>query len=743
MTYAPLAAALLAAAPRLVTEADLAPLLEGSAAEGAAAFQERRYEEAASRLARDARPEARFLRALALAEAGRRAEAVEAARGLEVALPDLADRVCFLRAQALDAVGRHAEAAAAYAAVPDGSLLAPQARLARARLLQAGDRAAALDALAPLLSIPAPLDLSRPDPTAEALLLAGRLRAAGRPADGAGARAAFLACWTGHPMAPEAGDCYVAARALPGKDGERPAPQDVLPRAEALLDYNRADLAVAQLRTLLPGLPEAGADEPFACRVRSALGRAYRRERMFGKSIELLRPVADRCQDPTVRARALFVLAGAVAAAGERSEAIALYRRLARQFPAHALADDALFAAADLLARDGEVAQAGEAFGAIARDYADGDRRDEARFRLAWLAKRQGEVDAAVAQLLAIEEDARDRDPYEHARAGYWRARLLSTRGEAGRGAARAIWSELAARYPADYYGLVSRARLAELAGGDGDGLPPPVTAPPPEEARYDPGPLPEDRHFRAGVTLLRIGLAHLAADELNAVDQSRLRPDVADPVLLLADLLDRAGDARASSALLRSLARGALRKPPEGQNLRVWHIAYPKAYREQVERWAPPARVPVDLLQALMREESALDPRAVSPAGAVGLTQLMLPTARQVARSLGLPRPTRGDLTAPAISIRIGARLLGDLIRRFDGSVSLALASYNAGPNAVAHWLAERGGLDLDEFVEEIPIEETRGYVKRVLRSYAAYRLLYGAAAEEALDLRLPLPRS
>jgi soluble lytic murein transglycosylase len=137
---------------------------------------------------------------------------------------------------------------------------------------------------------------------------------------------------------------------------------------------------------------------------------------------------------------------------------------------------------------------------------------------------------------------------------------------------------------------------------------------------------------------------------------------------------------------------------------------------------------VPIDLLQALMREESALDPRAVSPVGAIGLTQLMLPTAREIARQLRMPRPSRSDLMKSAVNIRIGARYLGQLIRKFDGSVPLAVAAYNAGGGAVSRWVEARGALDLDEFVEEIPYDETRGYVKRVLRSFAAYRLLYGA---------------
>ena len=262
--------------------------------------------------------------------------------------------------------------------------------------------------------------------------------------------------------------------------------------------------------------------------------------------------------------------------------------------------------------------------------------------------------------------------------------------------------------------------------------------APPPEEVAYEAGTLHEDPRFRAGVLLLRMGLERQAADELAAVDPARLRGEA---VLLVADLLDRAGDHRDAHHLLRTAGRDFLRRPPEGQNLRVWRIAYPPAYRDHVVRWAPLSSVPPDLLQALMREESALDRRAVSPAGAIGLTQLMLPTAQGVARRLRLPRPSRADLMDADVNIRIGSRYLGDLLARYDGSAALALAAYNAGMGAVGRWLADRRDLDLDEFVEEIPYEETRGYVKRVLRSYAAYSLLYGKPVEEALLLDQKLP--
>jgi soluble lytic murein transglycosylase len=116
-----------------------------------------------------------------------------------------------------------------------------------------------------------------------------------------------------------------------------------------------------------------------------------------------------------------------------------------------------------------------------------------------------------------------------------------------------------------------------------------------------------------------------------------------------------------------------------------------------------------------------------------------MLPTARQVARRLKLPPPDRAALMEPATSIRIGAAYLGELLGRFGGSPALALAAYNAGEGAVGRWRTAGAGLPLDEFVEEIPYDETRGYVKRVLRSYASYRLLSGSAAAQAGAARPP----
>jgi soluble lytic murein transglycosylase len=231
-------------------------------------------------------------------------------------------------------------------------------------------------------------------------------------------------------------------------------------------------------------------------------------------------------------------------------------------------------------------------------------------------------------------------------------------------------------------------------------------------------------------VLLLRLGQERAAAEELSALDRRLFSRD--DALLLVAELLDRAGDHKTAHQLVRTLGRSALRQRPEGAPLRAWRVAYPQAYRPEVKRFASQAGIPEDLLLALMREESGLDPAVVSPAGAVGLTQLMLPTARGVAKSLGMGRVQQADLMKPEVAIRIGATYFGGLLRRYAGSEALALAAYNAGDRPVKRWLQARGALPLDAFVEEIPVQETRGYVKRVLRSFAAYRLLYGAGSAQ-----------
>jgi len=158
-----------------------------------------------------------------------------------------------------------------------------------------------------------------------------------------------------------------------------------------------------------------------------------------------------------------------------------------------------------------------------------------------------------------------------------------------------------------------------------------------------------------------------------------------------------------------------------------LWWHAWPAAYLQQVEEeTSRPGSVDAALVYSIMREESGFRPEVVSPVGARGLLQIMEPTGERLARAVGHPDFEADDLFDPDLNIRLGAHYLAELSRRFDGRLSAVIASYNAGPEAVAGWLEARPELEDDEWVEAIPYDQTRSYVRRVLRSLEAYRLLY-----------------
>jgi soluble lytic murein transglycosylase len=152
-------------------------------------------------------------------------------------------------------------------------------------------------------------------------------------------------------------------------------------------------------------------------------------------------------------------------------------------------------------------------------------------------------------------------------------------------------------------------------------------------------------------------------------------------------------------------------------------------------------AAIPEPLTWAIMREESAFNPDAKSRANAIGLMQLLVGTARLVSRGPSAPATAVDEaaLHKPELSIAIGARLLGSLRASFSADKALAIAAYNGGAGAVRRWLAERGADDFDVFVEHIPYDETRNYLKWVLASEAAYAYLY---TPSVLDELLALPR-
>ena len=143
--------------------------------------------------------------------------------------------------------------------------------------------------------------------------------------------------------------------------------------------------------------------------------------------------------------------------------------------------------------------------------------------------------------------------------------------------------------------------------------------------------------------------------------------------------------------------------------------LLYPRPYDAEVNAAAHLAQITPEIVYGVVRQESLYRLDAVSNAGARGLMQLQPATARSTAHYYKRPTPALTDLFDPYINTALGAARLRMLLDEFDGQIPVALAGYNAGPNAVIRWLPQEA-VDSDIWIENIPYNETRGYVQRIL---------------------------
>jgi soluble lytic murein transglycosylase len=155
--------------------------------------------------------------------------------------------------------------------------------------------------------------------------------------------------------------------------------------------------------------------------------------------------------------------------------------------------------------------------------------------------------------------------------------------------------------------------------------------------------------------------------------------------------------------------------------------LRYPRPYAGEVQEAAKLAQISPDWILSVMRQESLFRKDALSRADARGLMQMLPGTATLIARRWHITPPSRDALFDPAVSIPLGAAYLHELLERYDGNLVLALAAYNAGPSAVARWIPA-SPMDADVWMENIPYNETRGYVQHILEHIVAFASVRGA---------------
>ncbi len=345
----------------------------------------------------------------------------------------------------------------------------------------------------------------------------------------------------------------------------------------------------------------------------------------------------------------------------------------------------------------------------------------EAEFLAGWIMLRfRNEPEGALRHFTRLYEAA--RFPVTRARGAYWAGRAASAAGDKE---AAKTWFSRAGGFGTTFYGQTALAAL-------------------------EPGERPE---FALSVPVTDAERAAFEKTEL--VRAVRLLHESKQPKRMKPFLTRLALNAKtpAQHALVSELAirleRPDLAVSVAKRSAQVASVSIPDHGWPMMS--LPGGELPERaLVFSTIRQESAFEADALSHAGARGLMQLIPPTARAVAKQLSLPvdKIEQRLVSDPHFNIRLGRTYLADLIDDYDGSYVLAIAAYNAGPGRVRQWIRDNGdprksNIDVIDWIELIPIDETRNYLHRVLENLQVYRQRLGSRTQLAQNIDQDLRRS
>lgn len=354
----------------------------------------------------------------------------------------------------------------------------------------------------------------------------------------------------------------------------------------------------------------------------------------------------------------------------------------------------------------------------------------QAQFELAWL-EHEGKNFQRSSQMF-IEHLARyaDKDTTSRGKAGYWSARDSERAGNIAD--ACALYDGVAYRYGANWYGHLALQRVGALRS----------------QGRCQDGGGTSDMVRKAVANLKKVTVAPetSTARELDRVEKSDELSIVGLFDWSIDELDEAKKTAKNSPKINLALARhhrwkgnnvGALRALaasypdyammfPEEMGREEWEIFYPLTNWNDIKTWAKTRNLDHYQVAGLIRQESVFEPRAKSPANAFGLMQLILPTARSVARKYSASQTNISPeaLYQPALNIELGTAYMRDQFDKF-GKLEFVAIAYNAGPGRVPQWRASLPA-EMDDFVEAVPFKETKAYIQGIIRNAAQYRRLY-----------------
>ncbi|HEV8487211.1 MAG TPA: transglycosylase SLT domain-containing protein [Blastocatellia bacterium] len=496
-------------------------------------------------------------------------------------------------------------------------------------------------------------------------------------------------------------------------------------RVDALFDSQQYWDAARAYQDLVTGFPDLERRDEIQLR----LGVSLLNSKQPAQAVLPLSRVSSR--SPELQAEAMFRQAEALRRSNRTAESSSVVDRLLSQYPRSRWATEALHDLATNLDKQDHTSEAAVRYKQLLSAYPKSGYAPEASYQIGWQAyESKSYADAArlLEQHLASYRYPETKFTGE---ACLWAGKAEERLGNRAR--ALALYSLVSERYRYGYHGYIAGIRARQLQSAD-----PKLKAelPKPDsdlerirrnvlhvEKIQETADGSETGRVSRANDLEVIGLTDLAIKELNKALESS--PESPKLNLLLAQIYSGRGETFQATLVLRKGYPDLYSYQDSDLPREAWEIFFPLSDWETIKREAKQYGIDPYVAAGLIRQESVFNPNAVSRVGARGLMQVMPATGLLIAKRQGTGSITAADLFNPSLNIKLGMNYLAQMIGQL-GRIEYAAAGYNAGPGRAKRWVAERGSLDIEDWIESIPFTETRGYVQGVLRYAANYRRLY-----------------
>ncbi len=490
--------------------------------------------------------------------------------------------------------------------------------------------------------------------------------------------------------------------------------------AEILFNYRRYKIA----ETIYEEIIDKYADQIDLEQVYYQKVRAIYYQGEYERAIESCLYILANFKQEDIMIRTLYLYAGALLATGNRSSATEKYLQITESFPEHYFAQLSYLRLSEIEFLQNRDEEGINFLRQLITKYPSSFPTQEAAWKVARYYTNKGLIDESLSYYQFIYEHFPLSNQADDAL--YWMGKLLYPR-ERERGIQ--CLERLLVQFPDSYFAfrvpqeVRDEVREYYVSLSDIIAQSKEVSYQQFKKNYFPQSKIAQLSAYRAEILIFLKLYPESILEISSALKQE---PDNVYLKFLLTQAHAEAGEYYLSISYAQSLLNYFLSNKGKNFPFFIWEYTFPVYYYDLVKRIALSYHLDPFLIWSIIREESHFNPYAESRAGARGLMQIIFSTGEWIAQKLNYQEFEDDLLFEPELNINLGCWYVGYLQERFNENYFFIISGYNAGPGITDRWLATINRSDIDSFVENIPYAETREHIKKVIRSYLIYQMIY-----------------